>query len=209
MPSSEKLIMCISFQLHDQTLCCSLKISFGGNIYSFEVGSDYKWCSPCPAQVDCYQNQCFVEHTTLSCALSCVWVFPVPEPCSLTLQKHTSSLLPGVGEGSVLVGLCGMERGSLAPTRLSDFQPLSHLQPSLHPHFESTWHHHCWFSDAQSGCFLSVPAAGLGFSSQGSAKSVAIHPSVLRHAKLGFCGFLSVECFLMFFLKPFTLLLEV
>lgn len=62
-------------------------------------------------------------------------------PCAralwLTFQKHTSSHLPKVGRGGVLLGLCRRGRGNLASTCLSRLQPSllsyfeKHLAPSL------------------------------------------------------------------------------
>ena len=69
------------------------------------------------------------------------------------------------------------------------FHTFSCFPPSLHTHFEKDRHPHAWVSEAQPGYFLSLPAAGWGFSFLRTAKSVAFHPSVFQRSKLGFCYF--------------------
>ena len=66
---------------------------------------------------------------------------------------------------------------------------LSCFPPCLHTHFERIWLPHAWISEAQPGCFLSLPAAGRGFSFLITAKSVGHSPICFPMRKVRFLLF--------------------
>lgn len=129
-------------------------------------------------------------------AVSCL--SPCQNSSSLLLQKYTLSLRPGLGEGHMFE-CCAEQERERDSNCLLELQTTLLLSALFTFTSRSTWHRPSRFSEAQSGCLLSLPAAGLGFSFLGSAKSVVIHPSVFQRAKLGFCCLLFVEGLYLFF----------